>query len=568
MGMFFDRVQWKTNTFGFADGLLGRLGWGDDTPTYTYKLGIKVYRNDGSGGSFTEVFSDVFLEELFNSYTTSIDGGVSDIDNDGDLDFMVNAEVNGQYYSKLYTNTSTIRNTPPTAPTELVSYSYGVGKAAFIWTNASDAQIPAENNRNQGNGLSYNMYMGTASNKNLIRSPQALTNGTLTLPQAGDLQGNIYKIENIPNGNYVWGIQSVDQGLMGSPFSAEQTLEITTRASTQSITFHSLAEKGFLDLPFSISATATSGLPVSFLSTNTNVATISGNTVIIVARGETNIIAYQRGNAQYYGAYPVTQTLRVNKVKQVITFGNIPDQTVGVPLQFEASTNSGLPVSMYKDYRSRSWWEHKCCWYWIYHPSTEFFLGIHSHGLASFSLPDTGTYILTARQTEETLDYTSSDPFDKTFTVKAMQSLTFFKPSKKIYGDAPFLLNGRNTAPLPITYSSAHTNITIQNNSVSIHGAGTVSITAFINETHPYYFPAHPVTQILTIKKARQSITFHPLSVRTLGHADSIVVLTPSASSSLPISLRVSGRSVVVNANTLTVKRAGSRSHRSVSIGK
>ena len=539
----------------------------DYTEFYDYRPGVLIYNN--TDGEFREVFSDEFLGRYYkNFYTNTVNSGaLGDYDNDGDLDFIAYSEVNGQYYSKLYTNTSTIRNTPPSPPTELLSYSYGVGKAAFIWTNASDAQIPAENNRNQGNGLSYNMYMGTAANKNLIRSPQALTNGTLTLPQAGDLQGNIYKLENIPNGNYVWGMQSIDQGLMGSPFSPEQTLEITTKASTQSITFPALAEKGFLDLPFSISATATSGLPVSFLSTNTNVATVNGNTVIIVARGETNIIAYQRGNTQYYGAYPVIQTLRVNRGKQVITFGNIPVQTVGVPLQFESSTNSGLPVSMYKDYYSGDW-----RWTWTWIASTGYynwvyawiptlvssqFLGIHSHGLASFSLSDTGTYILTARQTEETLDYTSSDPFDKTFTVKSIQSLTFFKPSKKIYGDAPFLLNGRNTAPLPITYSSAHTNITLQNNSVSIHGAGTVSITAFINETHPYYFPATPVTQILTIKKAKQSITFHPLSVRTLGHADSIVVLDASVSSSLPISLRVSGRSVVVNANTLTVKRAG-----------
>ena len=177
--------------------------------------------------------------------------------------------------------------------------------------------------------------------------------------------------------------------------------------------------------------------------------------------------------------------------------------------------------------------------------------------LLLFLFPDTGTYILIAAQNEEPLDFYPADTVSQTFIVKRYQSLTFFKIPEKVYGDVPFLLNGRNTAPLPITYSSAHTNITLQNNTLSINGAGTVSITAFINETHLYYFPAHPVTQILTIKKARQSITFHPLSVRTFGHADSIVVLTPSASSSLPISLRVSGRSVVVNANTLTVKRAG-----------
>ena len=517
-----------------------RSGCCRDYLYYTYYPGLIIYKN--TDGDFTEVFSEEFSQiEYLGFRTNTNSGALSDYDNDGDLDFIINTETNGRYTSKIYENRTTNRNTPPTLPQSILSYNYGVGKAVFIWQNAEDTKIPAAADRNQGNGLSYNIYIGTASNKNLLRSPQALTDGTLTLPQAGDLQGNVYKIENIPNGNYVWGIQTIDQGLMGSPFSTEQTLEITTRASTQSISFPALAARAFLDLPFTISATATSGLPVSFLSTNTHVATVSGNRITIVGAGETNIIAYQTGNVQYYGAYPVTQTLRVNRGQQVITFGNIPDQTVGVPFRLEVSANSGLSISIYKDYESGS----------------QTFLGIHSHGLASFSLSDTGTYILTARQPEETLDFYPADPVDRIILVKGFQTLTFPKIPQKVYGDAPFLPSGRNTAPLPITYYSAHTNITIQNNSVSINGAGTVSITAFINETHPYYFPTGSVTQIFTIKKAKQSITFHPLSVRTLGHADSIVVLTPSASSSLPISLRVSGSSVVVNANTLTVKRAG-----------
>ena len=331
---------------------------------YTYYPGLIIYKNI-DGEDFTEVFSEELSQrEYLGFHTNTNSGALSDYDNDGDLDFIIHTETNGRYTSKIYENRTTNRNTPPTLPQSILSYNYGVGKAVFIWQNAEDAQIPAANDRKQGNGLSYNMYMGTATNKNLIRSPQALTNGTLTLPQAGDLQGNVYKIENIANGNYVWGMQSIDQGLMGSPFSPEQTLEITTRASTQSITFPALAAKGFLDAPFIPSATATSGLPVSFLSTNTNVAATNGRVITIVGQGETNIIAYQTGNTQYYGAYPVTQTLRVNKGKQVITFGNIPVQTVGVPFQFEASTNSGLPVSIYKDHGS-SYWQ----WYWTWNPS-------------------------------------------------------------------------------------------------------------------------------------------------------------------------------------------------------
>jgi hypothetical protein len=79
----------------------------------------------------------------------------------------------------------------------------------------------------------------------------------------------------------------------------------------QTITFNALTTRTIGDAPFSLSATSTSNLPVSFSSATPSVATISGNTVTIVGAGTTIITASQAGNDNFNAATSVQQTLTV-----------------------------------------------------------------------------------------------------------------------------------------------------------------------------------------------------------------------------------------------------------------
>src|SRR6185369_15864253 len=83
--------------------------------------------------------------------------------------------------------------------------------------------------------------------------------------------------------------------------------------ASQSITFGALANKAFGNPPFTISATATSGLAVTFTSATTGVCTVSGSTVTIVAAGTCTINANQAGNANYNPAAQVSQSFTVGK---------------------------------------------------------------------------------------------------------------------------------------------------------------------------------------------------------------------------------------------------------------
>jgi hypothetical protein len=89
------------------------------------------------------------------------------------------------------------------------------------------------------------------------------------------------------------------------------TLTITAKAS-QTITFGALPAKNFGDAPFALTATASSGLQVSFTSSNPAVATVSVSTVTILRAGITTITASQPGNATYSAALPVSRTLTVD----------------------------------------------------------------------------------------------------------------------------------------------------------------------------------------------------------------------------------------------------------------
>ena len=80
----------------------------------------------------------------------------------------------------------------------------------------------------------------------------------------------------------------------------------------QTITFDAIPAKSTTDSAFDLTATASSGLLVSYTSSNTAVATVNGNTVTIVGRGTSTITASQEGNDIYEAALPVQQTLTVN----------------------------------------------------------------------------------------------------------------------------------------------------------------------------------------------------------------------------------------------------------------
>ncbi len=87
---------------------------------------------------------------------------------------------------------------------------------------------------------------------------------------------------------------------------------LAIQKQNQSVTFLPLPNKTFGDPTFTISASASSGLPITFTSSNPSVATVAGNQVTLVSHGITVLRVSQPGNANYASDYQ-EQTLMVSQ---------------------------------------------------------------------------------------------------------------------------------------------------------------------------------------------------------------------------------------------------------------
>ena len=99
--------------------------------------------------------------------------------------------------------------------------------------------------------------------------------------------------------------------------------------------------------PLTLSATASSGLAVTFTSTTTGVCTVSGTTATFIASGTCTIDANQAGNSDDYAAAPtVAQSFTVKGEAQTITFATSRNPDLWERrCRFGATASSGLTVS-------------------------------------------------------------------------------------------------------------------------------------------------------------------------------------------------------------------------------
>jgi len=119
--------------------------------------------------------------------------------------------------------------------------------------------------------------------------------------------------------------------------------QIIVNKAPQKITFAKLIAGGFGSTPITLGATAPGGA-VTYTSSNTNVATVSGNLLTFTGAGMTTITAAQQGSRNYLPASSVQQPQVVAKGAQTITF--TPPTTLtfvkGSTFPLTARSSSGL----------------------------------------------------------------------------------------------------------------------------------------------------------------------------------------------------------------------------------
>ncbi len=106
---------------------------------------------------------------------------------------------------------------------------------------------------------------------------------------------------------------SVSAGTLQSPnyqFTPEDGL-LFIRKADQTIAFNTLPDKVVTDADFELPVSASSGLDLEIISSNTAIASVSDSKVTIHQAGDVVFTARQSGNENYNAAQPVTQPLKI-----------------------------------------------------------------------------------------------------------------------------------------------------------------------------------------------------------------------------------------------------------------
>jgi len=367
----------------------------------------------------------------------------------------------------------------------------------------------------------------TASTTNATYSYQWFKDGT-AISNATTSSYSIPIIKATNAGSYSC---TVSNGC-NSVTSLAATLAVNKAA--QVITFPDIATKTYGDAAFTLPATTDKGLTIAYQSTNTAVATLSGNTVTIVAPGTTNIIASQTGTADYLAATGVTKTLTVNKIAQTITLASTATKTFGdVAYTLPASTDKSKTIT--------------------YSSSNTAVATVSGN---TVTIKGAGTTDITATQAGDTYYY-AAPTVTQTLTVnKANQIITFSAFATKTYGDAAIILPSTSSAGLSISYSSNNTAVaSVSGNTLTINKAGSATITA-TQTGNANYTAASSVSQEIIIQKANQTIVWSNIPNKTFG--DASFTLPTTTDKGLTIAYQSADVNIAtVSANTVTIKSAG-----------
>jgi photosystem II stability/assembly factor-like uncharacterized protein len=314
----------------------------------------------------------------------------------------------------------------------------------------------------------------------------------------------------------------------------------TVNKADQTIAFAPLPDKTFGDPDFGVTASATSGLTVSF--TAIGVCTVTGTTVHLTGAGGCTITAHQAGDANYNAASDVPQSFTVNKADQTIAFASLADRTWGDPdYDVTASATSGLPVSFTAS-------------------------GVCTITGTTVHITGTGGCTITAHQPGDA-NYNAAPDAPRSFTVhKADQTISFAALANKTWGDPDFTVSASATSGLTVTFMASGV-CTVTGTTVHITGAGGCTITAQ-QGGNGNYNAAPDVQRSFTVNKADQTITFAALADKTFGDPDFTVSAT--ASSGLAVSFSASGGCTVSGTTvhitgpggcTITASQAGNANY-------
>jgi len=165
---------------------------------------------------------------------------------------------------------------------------------------------------------------------------------TYTLVQNGDcaLSNGALTFVNTP----LCGVVATQLGNSVYAAAAPVGQTIAVNVAPQTIVFNPIAPQAVFT-KLTLTATASSGLPVSFAVVANGSCSISGNVVTLLNVGTCGVTANQAGSSNYSSAAAVGQTILVTPAAQTVIFNALANKIQGATGVVNATASSGLPVN-------------------------------------------------------------------------------------------------------------------------------------------------------------------------------------------------------------------------------
>ncbi|MBE5317182.1 MAG: Ig-like domain repeat protein [Xanthomonadales bacterium] len=325
------------------------------------------------------------------------------------------------------------------------------------------------------------------------------------------------------------------------------TVTVTVAQAPQTITFG--ANPGpltFAGTSGSVSATASSGLPVSFSTASAGICSVDSGTgaITILGAGNCVVAANQAGNANYLAAPEVTQTVVINKAQQAALSATATPQTIVFQGTSTLAATGGSGTGTEITFAVTG--------------------GTGTCTISGSTLTGTGvgTCVVTATKAGDA----NYEPQTGTVTVtvnQAPQTITFgANPGPLTFGGASGTVSATASSGLPVSFGTSSPTVCSVNASsgaITVLTAGNCVVTG--NQAgNANYLAAPQVTQIVVINPGTQAalvVTATPNPV-IAGQTSALSTTGGSGTGAVTYAVTAGGASCTVSGSTLTAVAQGS----------
>jgi hypothetical protein len=255
----------------------------------------KLYMNEGNNK-----FTETTTSGLPGAWESSLD--IADFNNDGQPDIAISGYNNsGTRISKIFKNSNVYSNSAPSVP-KIFNPKYSNGILELRWSMSSDDYTPSS-------GIVYNVLIKSASGAILTHYMSNIITGKRLLPTYQNAGSDtVFRIAFNGSGKHYFSVQAIDNAQNASSFAP-----IDSFPYSQTITFPAIPNAIYGSADIAPNASASSGLPIVYTSSDTLVAKIVSGRIQIKKSGVCTITANQSGNLINQPATSVSRSLTVNK---------------------------------------------------------------------------------------------------------------------------------------------------------------------------------------------------------------------------------------------------------------